>query len=60
MLWGAAAGTWLTGRGSNYLSWHLPGLLTPVAVLGRWSLSYYVVHQPVMMGILMAVIWLGK
>lgn len=60
MLWGAAAGTWLTGRGSNHLSWQLPGLLKPVAVMGRWSLSYYVVHQPVMLGVLMAVVWLRK
>ena len=60
MLWGAAAGTWLTGRGCKYLSWQLPGLLKPVAVLGRWSLSYYVAHQPIMIGVLMAVVWLGK
>ena len=28
------------------------------AVLGRWSLSYYMLHQPVMIGGLMAVGWM--
>jgi len=27
----------------------------PLAVLGRWSLSFYMVHQPVLIGMLMAV-----
>ncbi|MFG6413900.1 DUF1624 domain-containing protein [Roseateles sp. DC23W] len=27
----------------------------PLAVLGRWSLSFYMVHQPVLIGLLMAV-----
>jgi peptidoglycan/LPS O-acetylase OafA/YrhL len=26
--------------------------------MGRWSLSYYMVHQPVMIGILMLAGWL--
>ena len=30
------------------------------AVLGRWSLSYYMLHQPVMIGLLMAVAWVAK
>ncbi|RZJ07647.1 MAG: DUF1624 domain-containing protein, partial [Rubrivivax sp.] len=25
----------------------------PLAVLGRWSLSFYMVHQPVLIGLLM-------
>jgi peptidoglycan/LPS O-acetylase OafA/YrhL len=29
-----------------------------LALLGRWSLSYYMLHQPVMMGALMALAWL--
>ncbi|WP_457322589.1 DUF1624 domain-containing protein [Roseateles sp. P5_E11] len=37
-----------------------PGLWTgsaprPLAVLGRWSLSFYMVHQPVLIGVLMVV-----
>lgn len=30
----------------------------PLAVLGRWSLSFYMVHQPVLIGALTAVQWL--
>ena len=30
----------------------------PLAVLGRWSLSFYMLHQPVLIGLLMLVIWL--
>jgi peptidoglycan/LPS O-acetylase OafA/YrhL len=34
--------------------------LQPLALLGRWSLSYYMVHQPVMIGLLMAVAWISR
>ena len=30
------------------------GAPRPLAVLGRWSLSFYMVHQPVLIGALMA------
>lgn len=30
----------------------------PLAVLGRWSLSFYMVHQPVLIGLLTAVPWI--
>jgi uncharacterized membrane protein len=33
----------------------LGGAPRPLAVLGRWSLSFYMVHQPVLIGLLMAV-----
>lgn len=57
--WGVASGSWLTRQGAA-LSWPLPAALKPLALLGRWSLSYYMLHQPVMIGALMAVGWLAK
>ena len=35
----------------------MPGTGVALAVLGRYSLSYYMLHQPVMMGALMLVGW---
>lgn len=59
--WGLAAGQWAmaAGRG-HWLGWRVPQGLQPLALLGRWSLSYYMVHQPVMIGLLMAVAWITK
>ncbi|RYF63813.1 MAG: DUF1624 domain-containing protein, partial [Comamonadaceae bacterium] len=56
MWWGLAAGQWLLARRSAWLQWRLPVALGPLALLGRWSLSYYMVHQPAMIGVLMAVV----
>jgi len=54
MWWGMAAGNWT-------LRWrpHWFGLQTgragpALAGLGRWSLSYYLLHQPLLIGLLMA------
>jgi peptidoglycan/LPS O-acetylase OafA/YrhL len=33
----------------------VPPSVRPLAALGRWSLSFYMVHQPVLIGVLMAV-----
>lgn len=41
---------WLKQR----LQQAVPAPLRPLAALGRWSLSYYMLHQPVMLGALMA------
>jgi len=60
MWWGVAAGIWLSNQGAGRLSWRLPGALKPLAKIGRWSLSYYMLHQPVMIAALMAVAWLAK
>jgi peptidoglycan/LPS O-acetylase OafA/YrhL len=32
----------------------MPKATAPLAWMGRWSLSWYMVHQPVMIGVLMA------
>ena len=33
----------------------VPAAARPLAALGRWSLSFYMLHQPVLIGLLMAV-----
>lgn len=50
--WGAAAAEWLLARHPGLLSGRLPGAAHPLAVLGRWSLSFYMLHQPVLIGLL--------
>ena len=54
MLWGLAAGQWLLQHRRASLSAPLPAALRPLAMLGRWSLSFYMLHQPVLIGLLMA------
>lgn len=54
MLWGLAAGQWLLQHRPTVLRAPLPAVLQPLAVLGRWSLSFYMLHQPVLIGALMA------
>jgi uncharacterized membrane protein len=51
MLWGCALGRWRPGL----LQGALPAVLRPLAGLGRWSLSFYMLHQPLLIGVLMAV-----
>ena len=60
MWWGVAVGTWLSNHATERLSARLPAALEPLALLGRWSLTYYMLHQPVMIGVLMAVAWPAK
>ena len=51
MLWGYALGRWRPAL----LQGRIPAAARPLAVLGRWSLSFYMVHQPVLIGALMLV-----
>lgn len=71
MWWGMAAGRWciqtrpqwLTGdRGKAQESARQPAnrLKSGLALLGRWSLSYYMLHQPVLIGALSAWVWLSR
>jgi uncharacterized membrane protein len=56
MLWGLAAGQWLLARRRAWLTGGLPGALRPLAWLGRWSLSFYMLHQPVLIGSILLVL----
>lgn len=67
MWWGMAAGQWLLLHRPAWLSGsNLPAgalaqtVVRGLALPGRWSLSYYMLHQPVMIGVLMAVSWAGR
>jgi len=60
--WGMAATQWWLRRRGGTARWlateaTMPALaLRPLVYLGRWSLSYYMVHQPV----LLAGLWLWQ
>ena len=56
MWWGLAAGRWVLRRRRHWLVGSLPATLAPCAVLGRWSLSFYMLHQPVLFGVLMGIV----
>jgi uncharacterized membrane protein len=50
LLAGVAAGLWLLARRRAWLAGPLPRTLQPLALLGRWSLSFYMLHQLVLLG----------
>ena len=55
MWWGMAAGQWALRQRPHWFAADATAAGRPLAWLGRWSLSYYLLHQPVMIGLLMAV-----
>lgn len=55
---GATLGLWLQAHHPTVLTGSVPAAARPLAILGRWSLSYYMLHQPVMLGTLM--LWTGR
>jgi uncharacterized membrane protein len=50
LLWGLAFTQWLLARHRPLLAGPLPPALAPLAALGRWPLTFYLVHQPVLIG----------
>jgi uncharacterized membrane protein len=58
MLCGLALGQWLLAQRRALLGGALPALLRPVAALGRWSLTFYMLHQPLLIGAILAWLWL--
>lgn len=54
MWWGLAAGQWVLAQRRSWATGALASPLQPLATLGRWSLSFYMLHQPVLIGLLMA------
>jgi uncharacterized membrane protein len=60
MWWGLAAGGWVLARRRDWVTGALPTVLAPLAALGRWSLSFYMLHQPVLIGLLAALVALRR
>ena len=54
MWWGMAAGQWLLRHRREWLSHTVPRAAAPLAWMGRWSLSWYMLHQPLLFGILLS------
>jgi uncharacterized membrane protein len=50
MLWGLAAGQWLLQHRRSVLAGAVPAALQPLALLGRWPLTFYMLHQPLFIG----------
>ncbi len=61
MWWGMAGTQWALAHRPHWLAAPLPSAWpTPLrwlSVLGTWSLAYYMLHQPVMIGLLAALRW---
>jgi uncharacterized membrane protein len=55
MLAGFVLARLLLAHRPAFVSGPVPAALHPLATLGRWSLGYYMVHQPVLIGLCMAV-----
>jgi uncharacterized membrane protein len=58
MWWGAATTGWLLRHRKSMLAGPLPRPLAGLAFLGRWSLTFYMTHQLVLMGGVAAAAWL--
>ena len=54
MWWGLAAGQWVLAKRPALVVGAIPKALQPLAGLARWSLSFYMLHQPLLIGALLA------
>ena len=52
MLAGYLAASLLLARAPRALGGPVPAAVRPLSVLGRWSLSFYMIHQPLLIGAL--------
>lgn len=52
MLFAFALGRWLLASKPAWLQGAVIAPFRPLALLGRWSLSFYMLHQPVLIGLL--------
>lgn len=59
MWWGTACGQWLLSHRHTWLAGNFPRTLGPLACLGRWPLTFYMLHQPLLIGIVWAFTVLG-
>jgi uncharacterized membrane protein len=55
--WGLAAGRWVCAQRPHWLGGTGQGGF--MATWGRWSLSYYLLHQPVLMALIGGLVWLS-
>ncbi len=53
VFFGLAAGRWLLAHRRAVLQGPVPAAARPLALLGRWSLTFYMLHQPLFLGALM-------
>lgn len=60
MAWGFAAADWAIRHRPRWLSDPLPPWSHPLARLGRWPLTFYMLHQPALIGVLALASWVQR